>query len=75
MDITVRSLLERDSLLASTDVVVMEMLAGARDDHDRERLRRMLYRFNFLAVDGPADYESAAELYRPAADTVRPRAS
>lgn len=64
MDITVRSLLERDSPLASTDVVVMEMLAGARDDRDRERLRRLLYRHNFLAVDGPADYESAAELYR-----------
>ncbi len=42
----------------------MEILAGARDACDRERLRRLLYGLRFLAVDGLADYESAAELYR-----------
>ena len=50
--------------LATTDVVLMEVLAGARDDADRDWLRRLLYSQDFLAVDGPADYESAAELYR-----------
>lgn len=60
----VRRVLEQGGKLASTDVVVMEILAGARDDADRDRLRRLLYGLEFLAVDGPADYESAAELYR-----------
>ena len=45
-------------------MIVMEILAGARDDADRERLRRLLYGLDFLPVDGPADYENAAELYR-----------
>jgi predicted nucleic acid-binding protein len=60
----VRSALEQGVTLASTDVIVMEILAGARDDADRDRLRRLLYSVEFLAVDGPADYEQAAELYR-----------
>ena len=60
----VRSALRGGAELASTDVIVMEILAGARDDADRDRLRRLLYGLEFLAVDGPADYEGAAELYR-----------
>jgi predicted nucleic acid-binding protein len=59
-----RSALEREDALASTDVIVMEILAGAGGDDDRDRLRRLLHSVEFLAVDGPADYEQAAELYR-----------
>jgi predicted nucleic acid-binding protein len=59
-----RSALEQGVELAGTDVIVMEILAGARDEADRDRLRRLLYGLEFLAVDGPADYEQAAELYR-----------
>jgi predicted nucleic acid-binding protein len=59
-----RSALEAHVDLACTDVIAMEILAGARDDADRDRLRRLLYGQEFLAVDGPADYEQAAELYR-----------
>jgi predicted nucleic acid-binding protein len=59
-----RSALEEGAELACTDVIVMEILAGARDEIDRDRLRRLLYGLEFLAVDGPADYEQAAELYR-----------
>lgn len=59
----VRSALRKGVELASTDVIVMEILAGARDDDDRHRLRRLLYGVEFLAVEGPADYEQAAELY------------
>jgi predicted nucleic acid-binding protein len=60
----VRSALRDGTGLACTDVIVMEILAGARDDADRDRLRRLLYGLEFLGVEGPADYESAAELYR-----------
>lgn len=62
--LSLRSALDGDAPLATTDVVMMEILAGARDAADREWLRRLLYSQHFLAVEGPADYESAAELYR-----------
>jgi predicted nucleic acid-binding protein len=60
----VRSALQEKADLASTDVIVMEILAGARDEADRDRLRRLLYGLKFLAVEGPTDYERAAGLYR-----------
>lgn len=50
--------------LAWTDMVALEVLAGARDDADRDRIRRLLYAQPFLAVEGPADHENAAELFR-----------
>lgn len=50
--------------LAWTDVVALEVLAGARDDADRDRIRRLLYAQSFVGVDGPVDHENAAELYR-----------
>jgi predicted nucleic acid-binding protein len=66
--------LEQRAPLASTDVVAMEILAGARDEQDRDRLRRLLHGLRFLPVEGLADYERAAELYRlcrRAGQTVR----
>lgn len=62
--VSLRTALREGAELASTDVILMEILAGARDDEDRGRLRRLLFGLDFLAVEGPADYESAAELYR-----------
>lgn len=59
-----RVALEGGATLLCTDVVVMELLAGARDDEDCDRLRRLVFGLEFVAVDGPADYERAAELYR-----------
>lgn len=59
-----RAALEGGEGLAATDVVLMELLAGARDDPDRDRLRRLVFGAEFLAVEGPTDYERAAELYR-----------
>ncbi len=64
VNLRVRSALQGEEELASTDVVVMEILAGARDDADRDQLRRLLYGVRFLPIEGPADYEAAAELYR-----------
>jgi predicted nucleic acid-binding protein len=73
-DREVGDLLERRSELATTDVVLMEVLAGARDSAERERLRRLLARCEFVATAGPGDYEHAADIYRlcrAAGDTVR----
>jgi len=60
----VRELLESEVRLASTEVVVMEVLAGARDDAHVERLRRLLFGCEFLPLAGVSDYEDAAALYR-----------
>ncbi len=59
-----RTTLDSGAELATTDVVVMEVLAGARDAGDRDRLRRLLFSQQFLPVEGPLDYENAAEIYR-----------
>jgi predicted nucleic acid-binding protein len=59
-----KAALDERAELATTDVVTMEVLAGASDRAERDRLRRLLYGNRFLGVNGPADYESAAELYR-----------
>lgn len=42
----------------------METLAGARDQGELRRLRRLLAHCEYLPVEGPRDYEAAAELYR-----------
>lgn len=70
----VRRLIEEGSLVHTTDVVVMEVLAGARDAAHHERLRRLLARCDYLPVEGLATYETAAALYRAcrqAGETVR----
>jgi predicted nucleic acid-binding protein len=63
IDRHVRRLLKRDEL-ATTDVVLMEVLAGARDADHRDRLRGLLARCEFVATHGPRDYEDAAEVFR-----------
>ena len=59
-----RKLIADEGDLATTEVVVMELLAGAADAEGVMRLRRFLGRFELLPVEGLADYEAAAELYR-----------
>ena len=60
----VRRLLANGEPLHTTDVVVMEVLAGARDGNHRDRLRGLLARCEHVPVQGLDDYETAAELYR-----------
>jgi predicted nucleic acid-binding protein len=59
-----RRLIADEDDLATTEVVIMELLAGAADADGVRRLRRLLGRFELLPVEGLADYEAAAELYR-----------
>ncbi len=70
----VRELLQAEGRLASTEVVVMEVLAGARDDAHLERLRRLLLGCELLPLAGLSDYEDAATVYRQcrnAGETLR----
>lgn len=70
----VHRLIEADSTLHTTDVVVMEVLAGGGDEAHTSRLRRLLSRCDFVPIGGLDDFEQAAALYRRcrrAGETVR----
>jgi predicted nucleic acid-binding protein len=56
--------IQADEPLATTGLVVLEILAGARDEHQAAQLRRLLDRCRFLALEEPSDHEAAAALYR-----------
>lgn len=63
--VRVRALLRSSDTLVTTDIVVMELLAGARHGREREELRRLLHgRCVYAPVEGPEDYEQAADVYR-----------
>jgi predicted nucleic acid-binding protein len=49
--------------IAICDAVRMEVLAGARDEHHLDRLRRLLARATLVETK-PSDYDTAASLYR-----------
>lgn len=50
--------------LAVTEPVMMEVLAGARDDARERDLRRLLARFTLCPVDPAGDFDAAARVYR-----------
>ena len=62
--LTLRHHLEAGSTLATTEIVVMELLAGARSSADRNRLRRRLLSLSLSPLRGLPDFEAAADLYR-----------
>lgn len=62
--LTLRHHLEAGSSLATTEVVVMELLAGSRTTADRNRLRRRLLSLPLSKLHGLPDFEAAADLYR-----------
>ena len=64
VDLLLGELLVSEQPVAVTDVVLMEVLAGARDDAHRYQLRRLLSGCEYVAVEAPADYERAADLFR-----------
>lgn len=63
-DRRIEALLGQPGQLTTTDVVLMEVLAGARDADHRDQLRRLLARCEFIPTLGPQDYEAAADLHR-----------
>lgn len=69
-----RELIANDALLATTDPVLMELLAGARHGAHVRKLHRLLLRYDHFPIDGLGDYERAAAVYRSCRDkgqTVR----
>jgi hypothetical protein len=62
--VTLRRHLERRAPIATTEPVIMELLAGTPRAPERARLRARLIGLPRLTVRGLGDFESAAELYR-----------
>jgi predicted nucleic acid-binding protein len=50
--------------VAVTEPVIMEVLAGARDDRRETDLRRLLGRFSLLSFDAVSDFDGAVRIYR-----------
>lgn len=50
--------------VAVTEPVIMEVLAGARDEQREGDLRRLLARFQLLSFDTVTDFDGAVRIYR-----------
>jgi predicted nucleic acid-binding protein len=64
VDTRLAELIETAGPVAVTEPVVMEVLAGARDDRREAELRRLLLRFELLSFDAVADFDGAVRIYR-----------
>jgi len=64
VDQRLTALIETDGPVVVTQPVVMEVLAGARDDRREADLRRLLLRFELLSFDAVADFDGAVRIYR-----------
>jgi hypothetical protein len=58
------ALVGEEGPVAVTEPVVMEILAGARDEERERDLRRMLARFALLRFDPVVDLDGAVRVYR-----------
>jgi predicted nucleic acid-binding protein len=70
----VRAMLAGGEPIATSEVVVMEVLAGARDDAHLDRLRRLVLGLPVITLQGLVDFEDGAGIYRRcrrAGETVR----
>jgi predicted nucleic acid-binding protein len=63
-DQRIAELIATNGALAFTQPVLMEVLAGARDEAREEDLRRMLLRFALVRFDAVTDFDAAARIYR-----------
>jgi hypothetical protein len=63
-DRRVAELIDAAGPLAVTEPVLMEVLAGARDEQREGDLRRLLLRFELLSFDAVTDFDSAVTIYR-----------
>ena len=50
--------------IASTEPVLMEVLAGTTSERGARQLRRLLTSFQWIPVEPAADFEGAATIYR-----------
>jgi predicted nucleic acid-binding protein len=63
-DLRLTAAIERDEPLAVVGLILLEVLAGARDEPQARQLNRLLSRCRLLPLQEPSDHEAAAALYR-----------
>lgn len=63
-DLRLKAAIAAGEPLAIVGKIVLEVLAGARDESQAGRLNRMLSRCRLLTLEEPSDHESAAAIYR-----------
>jgi predicted nucleic acid-binding protein len=62
--VRLRELVHDEGPLSVTEPVIMEVLAGAKDDAREADLRRLLRRFALLPFEAPTDFDGAIHVYR-----------
>jgi predicted nucleic acid-binding protein len=63
-DLRLTAAIEEDEPLAVIGLILLEVLAGARDERQAGQLNRLLSRCRLLPLEEPSDHEAAAALYR-----------
>jgi predicted nucleic acid-binding protein len=63
-DAEVTRLIAANEPIATTEPVIMELLAGARDAGNFRRLRAMADGLQLMAIDPACDYHEAAAIFR-----------
>lgn len=63
-DLRLTAAIEGRERLATMGIVLLELLAGARDEQHARDLRRLLLRCRYLRLEEPSDLEAAATWYR-----------
>ncbi len=64
VDQRLNELITSDHRVGVTEPVIMEVVAGARNDAREADLRRLLRRFDLLRFDAAVDFDAAVHIYR-----------
>jgi predicted nucleic acid-binding protein len=64
VDTRLTELIATTDEIAVTEPVIMEVLAGARDDRREHDLRRLMQRFTLMRFDAAIDFDAATRIYR-----------
>jgi predicted nucleic acid-binding protein len=64
VDRRLSELIDMEAPVAVSEPIVMEVLAGARDDRREDDLRRLLERFELLSFETVTDFDGAVRIYR-----------
>jgi predicted nucleic acid-binding protein len=74
VDSYLTSLIADTDEVAVTEPVIMEVIAGARNDRRERELRRLMLSFELVRFDAVVDFDSASSIYRRCRRTgVTPR--
>ncbi len=63
-DLRLKELIETGGPIAVSEPIVMEVLAGARDEKRENDLRRLLEGFQLVGFDTVTDFDGAVTIYR-----------